>query len=61
MKIPELVFVGIGGSVVAMNRATGEKVWHTRLKGSDFVNVLLDRDQLYATTRSLAMAVGKTR
>jgi len=35
-----LVFVGIKGSVVALNRATGQQVWATRLKGSEFVNVV---------------------
>jgi outer membrane protein assembly factor BamB len=49
MKISELVFVGIGRSVVALNRETGEKVWATRIKGYDFVNVVLDGDRLYAT------------
>jgi outer membrane protein assembly factor BamB len=45
----ELVFVGIGKSVVALNRATGEQVWATRLKGYDFVNVVLDGGSLFAT------------
>ena len=41
MKTSDLVFIGIKGSVVALNRATGEQVWATHLKGSDFVNVVL--------------------
>ena len=41
MKTTELVFVGIKGSVVALNRATGQQEWATHLKGSDFVNVVL--------------------
>jgi outer membrane protein assembly factor BamB len=41
MKTAQLVFIGIKGSVVALNRATGQQVWATRLKGSDFVNVVL--------------------
>ena len=49
MKTSELVFVGIGRSVVALNRATGEQVWATRLKGYDFVNVLLDGGRIFAT------------
>lgn len=40
MKSSELVFIGIKGSVIALNRQTGEQVWLTRLKGSDFVNVV---------------------
>ena len=49
MKTAELVFVGIGRSVVALNRASGEQVWATRLKGYDFVNVLLDGGRIFAT------------
>ena len=41
MKIAQLIFIGIKGSVVALNRATGQQVWATRLKGSYFVNVVL--------------------
>jgi outer membrane protein assembly factor BamB len=41
MNTAHLVFIGIKGSVVALNRATGQQVWATRLKGSDFVNVVL--------------------
>ena len=41
MKTAQLIFIGIKGSVVALNRATGQQVWTTRLKGSDFVNVVL--------------------
>jgi outer membrane protein assembly factor BamB len=50
MKISELVFIGIKGSVVALNRSTGNQVWATHLKGSAFVNVVLDNGRLYATT-----------
>ena len=41
MKTSDLVFIGIKGSVVALNRATGQQEWATHLKGSDFVNVVL--------------------
>jgi len=50
MKVEALVFVGIRGSVVALNRATGEQLWATRLKGYDFVNVVLDRGAVFATS-----------
>jgi PQQ-like domain len=50
MKTLELVFVGIKGSVVALNRATGEQVWATRLKSTDFVNVVLQDELVFATT-----------
>ena len=50
MKASELVFIGIKGSVVALNRATGELVWKADLKGSQFVNVVADGGMLFATT-----------
>ena len=50
MNPPPLIHVGIKGSVVALDRATGAIVWATRLKGSDFVNLLVEGDRVYATT-----------
>jgi outer membrane protein assembly factor BamB len=49
MKTSDLVFIGIKGSVVALNRATGEQVWATHLKGSDFVNVVLQNEAVLAS------------
>ena len=49
MKITDLVFIGIKGSVLALNRATGEQVWATHLKGSNFVNVILESDTILAS------------
>jgi hypothetical protein len=45
MKTSDLIFVGIKGSVVALNRATGQQVWVARLKGGDFVKWSLRRDK----------------
>jgi hypothetical protein len=50
MKLSELIFIGIAGSIVALNRATGAQVWTTRLKGGNFVNVVWHEDRLLATT-----------
>ena len=44
MKTSDLIFIGIRGSVLALNRSTGEKVWETRLKGLSFVNVVLEQE-----------------
>jgi outer membrane protein assembly factor BamB len=49
MKTSELLFVGIKGSVVALNRSTGQQVWTTHLKGSDFVNVMVDNGRIVAS------------
>jgi|SRR5215469_12174104 len=47
----KIIYLGVRGSVLAVNSATGEIVWSTALKGSEFVNVVLDGDNLFATTR----------
>jgi len=44
------LFAGINGNVVALDRATGEEVWRTALKG-DFVNLALDGGELFAAAR----------
>ena len=49
MKTSDLVFIGIKGSIVALDRATGQQVWATHLKGSDFVNVLLEDGAVLAS------------
>lgn len=50
MKTLELIYIGIRGSVVALDRATGAQVWATKLRSGDFVSVLVEGNALYATT-----------
>jgi outer membrane protein assembly factor BamB len=50
MKTSDLVFIGIKGAVLALHRATGEQVWATNLKGSDFVNVVLQEGAVLAAS-----------
>jgi outer membrane protein assembly factor BamB len=47
----DLIYVGIKGTALALDRATGEEVWRTELKGSDFVNLVLDGGDLLASAR----------
>jgi outer membrane protein assembly factor BamB len=49
MKTSDLVVIGIKGTVVALNRATGEQVWAARLTGSGFVNVVLQNEAILAS------------
>lgn len=49
MKTSDLVFIGIKGSVIALNRTTGEQVWVTPLKGGDFVNIVVQGDRVLAS------------
>jgi hypothetical protein len=48
-----LVFVGIHGHALGLDRRTGRQAWRTPLKG-DFVNLVLLGDDLLATTRGAA-------
>ena len=61
----KIVFVGIKGTALALDRATGREIWRTELKGSDFVNMVLDGNELFATTRGevfcLDPATGRIR
>jgi outer membrane protein assembly factor BamB len=45
------VYLGIKGCVIALDRATGRRLWVTRLKGDDFVTVLVDGDRVFAGAR----------
>ncbi|MBN1568108.1 MAG: PQQ-binding-like beta-propeller repeat protein [Acidobacteria bacterium] len=45
------VFLGIHGSAIALDETTGTQVWATKLKGSDFVNLVLTDNRLYASTK----------
>jgi outer membrane protein assembly factor BamB len=48
---PNTIFVGVKGTVLAIDRVTGATGWQTRLKGGDFVNVVLQDGDLYAATK----------
>jgi outer membrane protein assembly factor BamB len=56
----DLVFLGIKGNVVALDRATGAEVWRVLLKGDDFVNVVLSEGELYATARGEIYALDQS-
>ena len=44
------LFIGIKGTVLAVEPASGKVVWQSALHGKGFVNVLLQGGQLFATT-----------
>ena len=47
----DIIYLGVKGTALALHRENGEILWSTRLKGGDFVNVLLDDDVVLATNR----------
>jgi outer membrane protein assembly factor BamB len=50
--IADLVFLAFNKHVIALDRYTGEKVWHWDVpKGGGFVALLLDGDRLIASSQ----------
>ena len=50
MNVEQLIFVGLNGYVVALNRDTGELVWSNNKMKSGYVTLLLDGDRLIVST-----------
>ncbi|HEY7087278.1 MAG TPA: PQQ-binding-like beta-propeller repeat protein [Tepidisphaeraceae bacterium] len=46
-----ILYLGVRGTVVALDRVSGHEYWRTPLKGWDFVNLTLEGDSLFAATR----------
>lgn len=54
------LFIGIRGTVLALDPAIGTELWRARVKGMDFVNVALVEGGLYATARGEVFALDPT-
>src|SRR2546423_14201594 len=50
MTVDDLVFVGLNGYALALNRETGEIVWSNNKLKSGYVTLLLDGDRLIVST-----------
>jgi outer membrane protein assembly factor BamB len=50
MKLEQLIFVGLNGYALALDRETGEIVWSNNELKSGYVTLLLDGDQLIVST-----------
>ena len=50
MTVEQLIFVGLNGYAVALNRETGEIVWSNNQMKSGYVTLLLDFDRLIVST-----------
>jgi outer membrane protein assembly factor BamB len=59
------LYLGIRGTVVALDRASGAELWRTTLKGWGFVNLAQDGEFLLAATHGelfcLEAATGRIR
>ena len=45
------VIIGTRGTVLAVDRGSGETIWSTELKGNDFVDVMLVDGDLFAASK----------
>ena len=54
MQIENLLFVGIKGRVLALDRHSGTTLWETKIKGGafgdSFVNLFFDRGSVFAAS-----------
>lgn len=50
MTVDQLIFVGLNGYALALDRDTGEIVWTNNKMKSGYVTLLLDGDRLIAST-----------
>lgn len=50
MTVEQLIFVGLNGYALALDRDTGEIVWANSEMKSGYVTLLLDGDRLIAST-----------
>lgn len=50
MKIDQLIFVGLNGYALALDRGSGEIVWYNNKMKSGYVTLLLDGDRLIVST-----------
>jgi outer membrane protein assembly factor BamB len=50
MTIDQLIFVGLNGYALALDRDTGQLVWSNNQMKSGYVSLLLDGDRLIAST-----------
>ena len=60
MESSSAVIIGISGTVLALDCGSGNEVWRTSLKGSDFVNAVLHDDCVYAATKGELFCLDRT-
>ena len=51
------IYVGIKGTVLALDRSSGVVVWQTGLSGGTFVNLADDGDRVYALSQGEAFCL----
>jgi outer membrane protein assembly factor BamB len=57
MTVDQLIFVGLNGYALALDRETGEIVWSNDQMKSGYVTLLLDGDRLIASTNGYIFCI----
>src|SRR5262245_17430700 len=61
----DAIYIGIRGTVLALDSSTGAEIWKAELKGASFVNVTFQDGKILAATKGelfcLDAATGTTR
>ena len=47
-KSADVLYIGIGSHLVAINPSSGEELWRTKLKGSSFITLCVKPNAIYA-------------
>ena len=56
----EPLYIGIGGHVVAIDRATGTEIWRCKLRRASFITVFCDESNVYAGANGELYCVEKS-
>ena len=59
MTQSEPLFIGLGGHVVAIDRATGAEIWRCKLRRSSFITVFSDETNVYGAANGELYCVEK--
>jgi outer membrane protein assembly factor BamB len=57
MKLSDLIFTGFNKRVAALDRASGEIVWHWKAHHNGYVTLLLDGDMLLVSVNGFMYAL----
>ena len=57
----DVLYLGVKGSVVGIEKGSGREVWRVHLKGGGFVTVAVDEDVVFAHTGGNLFCVDKKR
>ncbi|MEI7947469.1 MAG: PQQ-binding-like beta-propeller repeat protein [bacterium] len=64
MRQEDMLFVGIKGRVLALDRNSGATLWETKVKGGafgdSFVNLFFDRGSVFAATQGVLFCLDAT-